>query len=467
MLSMTSETCSSPKDPVQPALTLENNGKGMAKGGGFPKSDFRHWEARIYKPRYVENGARLESPLYTVRLAHRGRRASFGLGLANKREAAKKAGEIYKALISDGWEATLAKYRPDAPSPTPAPLAAVTVGEYITAASEVAEVAPRSLHDYAAMLRRLVAAVAGIKGGKNRFGPKKGGASKWRKTIDAQPLAVLTPERIDAWRLAHAKAAGNDPTAKRRAQSTANSTIRQAKALFSRGIIAKIGGALALPDPLPFEGVKYFPKGSTRYLSKIEPGSLMAAARRDLGLNPTRSEEWKIFLLALLCGLRRREIDTLTWKQCDFNRRTIHIEETIYFRPKSHDSTGEIDLDEEAAEILKKLKAKATGEFVIESDAAPRPQSALAYYRAERHFEALNEWLRQQGITARKPLHELRKEAGSLVAQEHGLFGAQRFLRHSKPNTTADYYLDKKARVTTGLGGLLSTPATGGDTNSD
>jgi len=473
MQSTPSESPSVRNEPESSDLTLSKNGKGMAKptakGGGFPKSDFHHWESRIYKPRYVKNGVRSEVPLYTVRLAHRGKRASFALGLAGKREAAKKAGEIYKHLLAHGWEATLDKYRSDAPAP--APLEAdeakpVSVGDYIAAAAAVSEVTPRSLHDYCAMLRRVTAAVAGVKADPTRFGPKNGGAAKWREKVDSLPLSILTVERIEAWKLAHAKAA-KDPTARRRAESTANSTIRQAKALFAPKIVGKVGKALTLPDPLPFAGVAYFKRGSTRYLSKIDPATLMEAARRDLGGNPERSEEWKIFILALFCGLRRREIDTLTWRQVDFTKCVLWIEETKHFRPKSADSTGEIDLDPEAAKILEALKGRSKAEFVIGGDAEPRPHSALVYYRAEKHFEVLNEWLRTQGITALKPLHELRKEAGSLVARTHGLYGAQRFLRHASPATTAGHYLDKKERVTPGIGGLLSSPESSEETETD
>ena len=36
-----------------------------------------------------------------------------------------------------------------------------------------------------------------------------------------------------------------------------------------------------------------------------------------------------------------------------------------------------------------------------------------------------------------KPLHEMRKEIGALVATQHGIYDASRFLRHSDITTTA------------------------------
>jgi hypothetical protein len=58
-------------------------------------------------------------------------------------------------------------------------------------------------------------------------------------------------------------------------------------------------------------------------------------------------------------------------------------------------------------------------------------------------------------VTANKPLHELRKEIGALVATQHGIYAASRFLRHSDITTTARHYAEHKARISVGLGKLL------------
>jgi len=54
------------------------------------------------------------------------------------------------------------------------------------------------------------------------------------------------------------------------------------------------------------------------------------------------------------------------------------------------------------------------------------------------------------------PVHTLRKEFGSLIAQEHGIYAASKLLRHADIQTTANHYLDKKQRITAGLGELLA-----------
>ena len=80
-------------------------------------------------------------------------------------------------------------------------------------------------------------------------------------------------------------------------------------------------------------------------------------------------------------------------------------------------------------------------------------------YRCEPVYSALYAWLHQHGVKATKALHELRKEAGALVAQSAGIYAASRLLRHSDIRVTADFYVDKKQRISTGLGSLLPPAA--------
>jgi hypothetical protein len=59
-------------------------------------------------------------------------------------------------------------------------------------------------------------------------------------------------------------------------------------------------------------------------------------------------------------------------------------------------------------------------------------------------------------VTASKKLHELRKECGAVIANTMGIFAASRALRHSDIRLTAQYYADKKVRITTGLEAALA-----------
>jgi hypothetical protein len=78
------------------------------------------------------------------------------------------------------------------------------------------------------------------------------------------------------------------------------------------------------------------------------------------------------------------------------------------------------------------------------------------HYRAKAVFERLSVWLRAHGVTARKPVHELRKEFGSMVNRKHGLVAARDLLRHGDIGVTAAYYIDSPRKATSGLGALLA-----------
>ena len=63
-------------------------------------------------------------------------------------------------------------------------------------------------------------------------------------------------------------------------------------------------------------------------------------------------------------------------------------------------------------------------------------------------FSSLIFSYRNKGINARRPIHELRKEIGSIIANEQGIFAASRYLRHSDIRITSAIYADKKKKIT-------------------
>jgi hypothetical protein len=97
--------------------------------------------------------------------------------------------------------------------------------------------------------------------------------------------------------------------------------------------------------------------------------------------------------------------------------------------------------------------------FVINSDVKPRPIAVTyAHYRCDSHFNALIKWLRQKGITSRNALHALRKEYGSLICQQSGIYAASTALRHSSISLTVSHYIDQKQKVALDIGQLLNPP---------
>ena len=286
--------------------------------------------------------------------------------------------------------------------------------------------------------------------------------------LDSVFLDRLTPALVQHWKVSYVRNAGTKPLAKQRAINTCNTLVRNAKALFAKKTLHFIHQRITLPTPLPFTGVTLEKAPSTRYQSKINAGEILQAAQQELTLPQddesdtpelrwNREQQFKIVLLALLCGLRKSEIDALLWKAVDFENRVLRVEITEFHSLKSHDSAGSVDLDDELVAILRNYFAKSSGDFVIESKNPPRSLDEKRHYRAAIHFSNLSRWLRKKGVTADKPLHELRKEYGALVCHRNGIYAASRALRHSDIRITCQFYVDKKERVSSGLGELLKS----------
>jgi integrase len=468
--------------------TIGKSGKGMAKGNSSPlaKTNAKYWEKKVFKPTYVENGDRKQVAHYSARIAYRKQRHTFPLGTGNKEAAGKEAVRIYLFLLANGWEATREEY-----SPTYAPKSdkPVTVGEYIREAEAAADVSANTLKGYTRAFRRIVSDVAGInpiikvKRRRRVLDPETGKkhlkeveetkdvrhdyAADWRKNggdreswlakVDAVKLEAVTPAKIQKWKQAFVKdRSEGSPLKEKTARGTANSYLRKAKSLFSKSILNVTAETLNLPETLPFEGVTLFKKNQLkklRYESKIDAKELVSAAIEEL---PKLDEEaFKIFLLGIMAGLRTGEIDSLLWENVDFEKERISVEITDFGGAKSEDSEDWIHADPELIEILRGYRAKAKGEFVIESDRKPRPEREY-YYRADRSLHTLYDWLKKKGISDQKPLHTLRKEAGTLIYERFGIYAASRALRHSDIRITTQFYADHKERVSTGLGSLLT-----------
>ena len=158
----------------------------------------------------------------------------------------------------------------------------------------------------------------------------------------------------------------------------------------------------------------------------------------------------------MAAGLRRKEIDLLEWTAFRWEENVIRIQPTNFFHPKSEDSIGDIQIDDEIMAIFREYHATVKGPFVILSPLQPKPVLRGDFYRCNTHFERLNAWLRLQGVTEQKPLHTLRKEFGTLVNAAHGIHAASKALRHADITFTNNFYTDSRIRVTPGLGRLFT-----------
>lgn len=386
--------------------------------------------------------------------------SSSTLGTPNKAAGADKARRIYLSLIGKGWQATIEQFKPDMEVAKDG----ASVGEFLAQVKAVSGLKPVTYEIYAKKFRSLVAGTFGINGGRAKYDYVKGGHLAWLEKVHAVRLDKLTPDRVNKWKVGELRAASPNPLQLKHASVTVRSILLSSKALFAPAIRKHL--ALRLPSPLPFEGVTLPEAGKSRYKSEINPALLLAAAKRELAegiqgegeATSPRPELFKILLLALGAGLRRDEIDKLQWSQIQWHRNVIRVETTEHGGTKSADSEAEVDVDPGLLEILKGCLPKPGqgSPFVIASRIKPRPQSVSSHhYRCNRQFKELIGWLRGKGVRSRNALHALRKEFGSQICAQAGIFAASAALRHSSITLTREYYVDKKQPAVFAVSQLL------------
>ena len=394
----------------------------------FPKTDVRYWEGKVA----FHTAA---SRTYCVQIQHANRRARINLKTANKAQAALLARKLYLELCANGWEETLRRRRGDPASKR----VNVTVGEYIEAVAARSLFSPKTLESYAQALRKIAGDITGETKREKRDGIK---------------LRTLTPEKIEAWRVEFIRKKATDPLRERSARISVGSFLLRARALFSTETVARVRDLVELPEPVPFSGIKVETVRVPRYRSTFDLAELLENAREELATS--RPEQYKIFLLGALAGLRRNEIDVLPWTAFRSNEGVIRIETTEFYRPKSHNSEGDVRVDPELLEIFQGYYARRKSDFVIESDSPPLPFDApYGVYRCQNHMRALIGWLRSKGVNSKTPLHTLRKQFGSEIHARYGLLAASEQLRHGGIAVTARHYVENKQRSILGFGHLL------------
>jgi integrase len=328
----------------------------------------------------------------------------------------------------------------------------LTVGQFLEAVKQTADIDPVTLESYAKSFRKIVADSMGIESGNTRFDYKGGGHAEWLNKVHAVKLRALTPERIQRWKKSFLAKAKVDPVSQRRARVSVNSFLRQARSLFSEKKVLLHLGAIELPDPLPFARINFEQEPDKRYKKTFNVRQLIQKAA--LELSAAEREQFKIFLLAVGAGLRKKEIDLLQWDAFRWKERTVRVEASEHHDLKTEGSAADVAIEPELVKIFRGFRARATSDFVIESE-RPAKIAGYQYYRAEKHFNGLIAWLERNGVKSEKPLHTLRKEFGSEICARHGIYAASRLLRHADIATTSEYYVDSRARITASIGRLL------------
>src|SRR6266436_993438 len=63
------------------------------------------WRRRLFKNSYTINGRRFRTRKWCVKLQHLRQRKTFSLHSADAAQAAAEACTLYRAIVTDGWEA--------------------------------------------------------------------------------------------------------------------------------------------------------------------------------------------------------------------------------------------------------------------------------------------------------------------------------------------------------------------------
>ena len=277
------------------------------------KTDLAYWRRRVFK--------QPNSPNWFAEISARGLRRKLSLETTNRENAASRARDIYQLARFGGWDAVLKKYRPkEAEAKTN-----LTVGDFIALAGSVANVQKVTLRGYTGALRKIVSDLEHLDPGKTKFDPYAGGHQRWIERVDDVRLAKLTPQKIQQWKQAFLNKALQDPVSQRAAKVSVNTFLRQARSLFSPKILKHLRD-VSLPDPLPFAGVEFEPRQSLKYRAAFDVETLIAKVKDELA--PGNPEAFKAFLLAVMVGLRRKEIDLLEWDSFLWDRGVIRVQAT-------------------------------------------------------------------------------------------------------------------------------------------
>lgn len=143
----------------------------------FGKNTLGYWKEKVFRPTYTRGGSSHESPHYCVEIQHRGRRHRLSLETSAHAAAASRARDIFLTVQSEGWDAALAKFRPNATKDSKRE--DLTVGEFIAAVKATADGSPKTIEVYCRALRKIVADIADVDNGAQKYNCRGGGHDKW------------------------------------------------------------------------------------------------------------------------------------------------------------------------------------------------------------------------------------------------------------------------------------------------
>jgi integrase len=405
----------------------------MAKS--FSKRDSRYWYGKIFQQTQA-NGQ--TDANWSMRLAIGGKRRQLSLDSGNKQVAAERAAAIYAAAKDSGWDAAVSAFGTRR-KPTPPPPASATVGDVIRVIEERGNHLRQStkLRIYSA-LRVISASAAGVV--RHDLRATNAAKSVRRDAIERIDLATVTPDLVRKWQRDFIAGADDDLHLACKKRSS-DGTL----AAFSRAWTAALAphyadAGLTMPSN-PAKSVRLFRLKTPRYRSDVDAGALVRHAKDQLA-----ADAYRTLVLALQFGLRRAEIDRLQWRHVDLVTAQLSVQGTEAGATKTGASERTLDISPGMVAVLAEWKEEAIGDYVVAPLAALRPKR-WSSYRADAAFEEVLRWLRGRGWDSAQPIHQLRKEFGSMVSMNFGVFEASEALGHSDVRVTAALYVAAKRAI--------------------
>ena len=244
-----------------------------------------------------------------------------------------------------------------------------------------------------------------------------------KKMLDCTKVSYLNGINPDtlylSWKSAY-------PT---QSQDTYYTEIRKCNSLFKPKALA-FYNRRGFPMTNPFADVELPKLDVSRYIS-LQPRSLYTEITQCKGLS---SSQAMIVKLASMLGLRRGEIQ-IAQKSWVTDTAMIIPDKFGDWTPKGGRGRT-MHVDSKFLELLLSLRGDSRSDFLV-----PGSGTNIAD-RLKPDLTFVCQWLRNLGIHDRKPLHLLRKEAGSVIATNHPqtIFAAKEWLGHASVTTTEKHY---------------------------
>lgn len=260
-----------------------------------------------------------------------------------------------------------------------------------------------------------------------------------RDDFAAISASVLSPQNVRKYFADAAEAANAQPKQEdeNRIKRTANSTLNQATALFTRRNLEDMrADGVILPDLKPFLEAcqsRRFDRIDSRHV-EIPSDAII---RRTLiaWKNLTDRNMFLAIGHALSFGLRKNEMAQArwTWHTCQFGQQMLDSAANV--------KSGAGRIQKMALNpFYRVMLHRARQEKWIPKNPDVHILEGHETYRTDILFRETSDWMRALGWKTQKTFHAFRDYVGSLITMKYGIRFTKEWLDHSTVQVTEDHY---------------------------